>query len=104
MAALHVARQAIAEAGWSAADLEDAVLFLGTSRGTADGWVDPWPQRRAFPLMAASNSLHSEPAAAISIELGIRGPWQVLDRKVHPDRMGSDHHPVITVLAPPGDG
>jgi 3-oxoacyl-[acyl-carrier-protein] synthase II len=53
------------------------VLFLGTSRGTADGWVDPWPQRRAFPLMAASNSLHSEPAAAISIELGIRGPWQV---------------------------
>jgi 3-oxoacyl-[acyl-carrier-protein] synthase II len=77
MAALHVARQAIADAGWSAADLEEAVLFLGTSRGTADGWVDPWPQRRAFPLMAASNSLHSEPAAAISIELGIRGPWQV---------------------------
>jgi endonuclease/exonuclease/phosphatase (EEP) superfamily protein YafD len=28
----------------------------------------------------------------------IRGPWQVLDRKVHPDRMGSDHHPVIAVL------
>lgn len=27
--------------------------------------------------MAASNSLHCEPAAAISIELGIRGPWQV---------------------------
>jgi 3-oxoacyl-(acyl-carrier-protein) synthase len=77
MAALHVARQAIAEAGWSAADLADAVLFLGTSRGTADGWIDPWPSRRAIPLMAASNSLHSEPAAAISIEFGIRGPWQV---------------------------
>jgi len=77
MAALHVARQAVAAAGWSAADLADSALFLGTSRGTADGWVDPWPQRRAFPLMAASNSLHSEPAAAISIELGIRGPWQV---------------------------
>jgi 3-oxoacyl-[acyl-carrier-protein] synthase II len=77
LAALHVARQAVAEAGWTAADLEDAVLFLGTSRGTADGWVDPWPQRRAFPLMAASNSLHSEPAAAISIALGLRGPWQV---------------------------
>ena len=77
MAALHVARQAVADAGWSAADLADTALFLGTSRGTADGWVDPWPQRRAFPLMAASNSLHSEPAAAISIELGIRGPWQV---------------------------
>ncbi|MCW1886475.1 hypothetical protein OKA04_17185 [Luteolibacter flavescens] len=77
MAALHVARQAIAEAGWTAADLESAALFLGTSRGTAAGWIDKWPERRAFPLMAASNSLHSEPAAAISIELGIRGPWQV---------------------------
>lgn len=77
MAALHVARQAVAEAGWTAADLADAALFLGTSRGTAAGWVDPWPERRAFPLMAASNSLHSEPAAAVSIALGIRGPWQV---------------------------
>lgn len=77
MAALHVARQAIADAGWTAADLTDAALFLGTSRGTAAGWIDPWPERRAFPLMSASNSLHSEPAAAISIELGIKGPWQV---------------------------
>jgi 3-oxoacyl-(acyl-carrier-protein) synthase len=77
MAALHVGREAVAEAGWTAGDLEDAVLFLGTSRGTAAGWIDPWPERRAFPLMAASNSLHSEPAAAVSIELGIRGPWQV---------------------------
>lgn len=77
MAALHVAREAVADAGWSAAELQDAVVFLGTSRGTAAGWIDPWPERRAFPLMAASNSLHSEPAAAVSIELGIRGPWQV---------------------------
>ena len=77
MASLHVAREAIAEAGWNPADLETAVLFLGTSRGTAAGWLDPWPERRAFPLMSASNSLHSEPAAAVSIELGIRGPWQV---------------------------
>ena len=77
MAALHVAREAVAEAGWSGADLQEAVVFLGTSRGTAAGWIDPWPERRPFPLMAASNSLHSEPAAAVSIELGIRGPWQV---------------------------
>lgn len=77
MAALHVARQAVAEAGWDRGDLTETALFLGTSRGTAAGWIDPWPQRRAFPLMAASNSLHSEPAAAISIELGISGPWQV---------------------------
>jgi len=30
--------------------------------------------------------------------------WQVLDRRVHSDRMGSDHHPVIAVLAPAGGG
>jgi len=77
MAALHAAREAVADAGWSNSDLEGAALFLGTSRGTAAGWIDPWPERRAFPLMSASNSLHSEPAAAISIEMGIRGPWQV---------------------------
>lgn len=77
LAALHAARQAVAEAGWSAADLRDTALFLGTSRGTAASWLDPWPGRRPFPLMAASNSLHSEPAAAVSIELGIHGPWQV---------------------------
>lgn len=29
------------------------------------------------------------------------GAWQVIDRRVHPDRMGSDHHPVIAVLLPP---
>nr|WP_226895127.1 beta-ketoacyl synthase N-terminal-like domain-containing protein [Luteolibacter marinus] len=77
MAALHVAREAVAEAGWDDRELAEAVLFLGSSRGTADGGVEAWPQRRAFPLMAASNSLHCEPAAAISIELGIHGPWQV---------------------------
>lgn len=77
MAALHVARQAADDAGWDKDKLADAALFLGTSRGTAAGWVDPWPERRAFPLMAASNSLHSEPAAAVSIALSIRGPWQV---------------------------
>jgi endonuclease/exonuclease/phosphatase (EEP) superfamily protein YafD len=30
--------------------------------------------------------------------------WQVLERRVHPDRMGSDHHPVIAVLAPARGG
>lgn len=78
MAALHVARQAVAAAGWSAADLRDAALVLGTSRGNAAGWLGPWPGRRPFRLMAASNTIHSEPASAISIELGITGPNHVL--------------------------
>lgn len=78
MAALHVARQAIVAAGWSAADTRDAVLMLGTSRGGAAGWLEPWPKRRGFSLMQASNSMHGEAAAAISIELDIRGAYQVI--------------------------
>ncbi len=78
MAALHVARDAIAEAGWTAEDLKDAALVVGTSRGNAAGWLAPWPGRRPFRLMAASNTIHSEPASAISIEFGITGPNHVL--------------------------
>lgn len=78
MAALDVAGQAIREAGWSADDLRDAALVVGTSRGNAAGWLDPWPGRRPFKLMAASNTIHSEPASAISIEFGITGPNHVL--------------------------
>lgn len=78
MAALHVAREAVTAANWSAAELRDAAVVLGTSRGNAAGWLAPWPGRRPFKLMAASNTIHSEPAAAITIELGIHGPYQVL--------------------------
>ena len=78
MAALHVARQAIIDAGWGPAELRDAALVVGTSRGNAAGWLGPWPGRRPFRLMAASNTIHSEPAAAISIEFGMCGPNQVL--------------------------
>lgn len=78
MAALHVARQAVCEAGWRAEDLREAALVLGTSRGNAAGWLGPWPGRRPFKLMAASNTIHSEPASAITIEFGITGPSHVL--------------------------
>jgi 3-oxoacyl-[acyl-carrier-protein] synthase II len=78
MAALHVAREAITDAAWSDDDLRDAALVVGTSRGNAAGWLGPWPGRRPFRLMAASNTIHSEPAAAISIEFQITGPNHVL--------------------------
>lgn len=78
MAALHVAREAISQAAWSGDDLRDAALVLGTSRGNAAGWLGPWPGRRPFKLMAASNTIHSEPSTAISIEFGICGPNHVL--------------------------
>lgn len=78
MAALHVAREALAEAGWSADELRDAALVVATSRGNAAGWLGPWPGRRPFKLMAASNTIHSEPATAVSIGFGITGPNHVL--------------------------
>lgn len=78
MAALHVAREAITDAGWMPDELRDAALVVGTSRGNAAGWLGPWPGRRPFRLMAASNTIHSEPASAISIEFQITGPNHVL--------------------------
>lgn len=78
MAALHVAREAVAMAGWNEAELADAALIVGTSRGNAAGWLGPWPGRRPFKLMAASNTIHSEPATAVSIEFGIFGPNHVV--------------------------
>ncbi|GAA5131290.1 hypothetical protein JIN84_06575 [Luteolibacter yonseiensis] len=78
MAALHVAREAVSAAGWRDDDLRDAALVIGTSRGNAAGWLGPWPGRRPFKLMAASNTIHSEPCSAISIEFGITGPNHVL--------------------------
>jgi 3-oxoacyl-[acyl-carrier-protein] synthase II len=74
MAALQVARQAVSAAGWTAGQLADTALIVGTSRGNAAGWLGEWPGRRPFKLMSASNTIHSEPASAISIELGIFGP------------------------------
>ena len=77
-AAIHVAREALDSAGWSAAERRDVAVFAGTSRGSLAGWIEPWPGRRPFGLMAASNSLPSEPASAVSSEFGIEGPWQLL--------------------------
>lgn len=77
-AAVRIAREAVADAGWSAADLRDAWIFSGTSRGNTGELFQQWDHRRPMPVFAASSSMHSELAAAVSIELGIRGPWQTL--------------------------
>jgi len=78
MAALAAAREAVADARWDPATLGDAALVLATSRGAAAGWLEPWPGRRPFRTFAVSNSIHCEPATAMTIELGIRGPNHVV--------------------------
>jgi 3-oxoacyl-(acyl-carrier-protein) synthase len=75
--ALAVARQVIAEAGWSREQTAGGWLFAGSSRGNASELLGLRHGRRPHPLYAASNSLHSEIAACVSIECGIRAPWQV---------------------------
>lgn len=74
--AIHVAKQAVEDAGLAPAQLEHCAVIAGSSRGNA--WLKNWPNRRPIKLMAASNSMHGEIASAVSIELGCRGPWQVL--------------------------
>lgn len=76
--ALLLARQAVEEAGWGEEELKDAALIVGSSRGNASGWLSPWPGRRGMKILAVPNSLHSELASCVSIELGIRGPYHVL--------------------------
>jgi len=77
-AAVHAARLAIADAGWTPAETATAWIFGGSSRANVGELLGAWPERRPIPKFRASNSMHSEVAAAVSIELGIRGPWQML--------------------------
>lgn len=77
-AAVHAARLAVADAAWTPAQTASAWIFGGSSRANVGELLGAWPARRPISKFRASNSMHSEVAAAVSIELGIRGPWQML--------------------------
>jgi 3-oxoacyl-(acyl-carrier-protein) synthase len=77
-AAIHVAREAVASAKWAKEETRNAWLYVGTSRGNAGERAGAWAARRPVKKFAASNTMHSEIAAAVSLQLGIDGPWQVL--------------------------
>lgn len=74
--ALYCAREAVKDANLTYSDLKHSAIIAGSSRGNA--YLTNWPGRRPFKLMAASNSMHGEIASAVSIELGITGPWQTI--------------------------
>jgi len=76
--ALALARACLADSGAELSGLGRMAVVVGSSRGNAAGWLDGWEQRRPISLMAASNSLHSELGACITIELGITGPYHIL--------------------------
>jgi 3-oxoacyl-[acyl-carrier-protein] synthase II len=77
-AAVRAARLAVADAGWTPEQTASAWIFGGSSRANIGELLGAWPSRRPIAKFRASNSLHSEVAAAVSIELGIHGPWQML--------------------------
>lgn len=77
-AAVHVARAAVQRAGWSKPQAGEAWLFAASSRGNVGEEAGSNAWRRPLRRFSASNSMHSEIAAAVSIELGIRGPWQMI--------------------------
>lgn len=76
--AVHLAKRAVEQRGWTQEDLADTCVFAGSSRGNLAGWIAPWPDRKRRRIYAASNNLHSEIAAAVSIALGTHGPTQML--------------------------
>lgn len=76
--AVQMARRAVAKAGWTSGQTRDAWLFAASSRGNAAELLRQNTWRRPSKRFSASNTLHSEIAAAVSIELGIHGPWQMI--------------------------
>jgi 3-oxoacyl-(acyl-carrier-protein) synthase len=76
--AVHVARLAVEQAGLGAEELGRAALWVGSSRGNLGEFAGGVRGRRPPAVFRASNQLHSEIAAAVSVELGVRGPWQLL--------------------------
>ena len=76
--AVHVARLAVEQAGLGAEELSRAALWVGSSRGNLGELAGGARGRRPPGVFRASNQLHSEIAAAVSVELGVRGPWHVL--------------------------
>ncbi len=77
-AAVQVAAAAVRRAGWSADEIRESWLFGASSRGNAGEMLGVNAWRRPLRKFSASNTMHCEIPAAVSIELGIRGPWQMI--------------------------
>lgn len=76
-AAVTVAKAAIRRADWTGTQTREAWLFAASSRGNVGEILGRNAWRRPVRKFSAGNTMHSEIAAAVSIELGIHGPWQV---------------------------
>jgi 3-oxoacyl-(acyl-carrier-protein) synthase len=77
-ASVRAAQMAVEDAGWTQDELADCHVFSGTSRGNTGELFGAWNARGPVRKLSTSNSMHSETASAVSVELGIRGPWLTL--------------------------
>lgn len=77
-AAVKVAAAAVQKAGWTPQQIQESWLFGASSRGNVGEMLGMNAWRRPLRKFSASNTMHCEIPAAVSIELGIRGPWQMI--------------------------
>jgi 3-oxoacyl-(acyl-carrier-protein) synthase len=77
-AAVKVAAAAVRRAGWTPAQIRESWLYGASSRGNAGEILGANAWRRPLRKFSASNTMHCEIPAAVSIELGIHGPWQMI--------------------------
>lgn len=77
-AAVKAAAAAVRRAGWTAEEIRESWVFGASSRGNAGEMMGGNAWRRPLRKFSASNTMHCEIPAAVSIELGIRGPWQMI--------------------------
>ena len=77
-AAVKVAAAAVRRAGWTPEQIRETWLYGASSRGNAGEILGVNAWRRPLRKFSASNTMHCEIPAAVSIELGIRGPWQMI--------------------------
>lgn len=75
--AVVIAREALEAAGWTEEQRRSAWVFAGSSRGNTGELLGEHWGRRPVKRFAASNTLHSEIAAAVSIEHGLHGGWHL---------------------------
>ncbi|SKB08393.1 Beta-ketoacyl synthase, C-terminal domain [Prosthecobacter debontii] len=100
--AVKVAQRAVEKAGWTEEQTRSAWIFAASSRGQAGELLGTNAWRRPSKRFSASNTLHSEIAAAVSIELGIRGPWQMISNGCSAglDALGLAHMALTSGMAP----
>lgn len=77
-AAVKVAAAAMRRAGWTPEQIRETWLYGASSRGNAGEILGVNAWRRPLRKFSASNTMHCEIPAAVSIELGIHGPWQMI--------------------------